>query len=75
MKHYSQDKQIDDWVGAQLRQGCAYRRGRKHGQLLLPNGYHLVIPGTPGDRRAMLNLKTIFRRLSSRDKRLGAPAP
>ncbi len=54
---YSGNKDINALVRALIRNGWAYRRGTKHGLLMVPSGRRRVtISGSPSDRRTLLNL-------------------
>ncbi len=63
MFHYSKCKKIDALVRSLRAEGWGYRRGRKHGVLISPNGSKLSVPSTPSDWRAFENLKSDARRL------------
>lgn len=55
---YSTGKEIDVLVRRLVKEGWRFRRGRRHGRLLHPSGQGvLIVPCTPGDRRAWLNFK------------------
>lgn len=55
---YSSGKEIDDLVRRLVRDGWRFRRGGRHGRLLHPyNQRAVIVPCTPGDRRAWLNFR------------------
>lgn len=64
---YSQSKEIHVLVKELVHNGWAFKRGGKHGRLLPPNGQPpLTVPGSPSDRRAILNFQRDIRhRLSA----------
>ena len=53
--HYSKNKDIAKIVRMHLRNGWRLHQGKKHGKLVAPNGRWVVVPSTPGDRRATCN--------------------
>ena len=63
---YSSAKEIDALVRQLVKEGWTFSRGGRHGRLLAPTGWpSVVVPCTPGDRRAFLNFR--------RDVRHAAP--
>jgi len=61
---YSKDKNLDRLVKSLVGCGAGIDRGKKHRKLRLKNGRFVVIPSTPGDRRAFQNFKHDVRRQS-----------
>lgn len=60
---YSSEKDIDSFVRRLVRDGWGFWRGSKHGRLAAPSGWPiLTVPGSPSDRRALLNFKRDLRR-------------
>lgn len=60
---YSNNKEIAALVRTLVKKGWQYMNGKKHGQLIAPNGRKLAVPGTPSDRRASMNFQRDVRRL------------
>mgnify|MGYP003600431921 CR=1 FL=1 len=55
--YFSKNKEIDQLVQKLIQFGWSYAKGR-HYKLFPPNGCGMVIvPGTPGDRRAFQNFR------------------
>lgn len=66
MRKFSNNKDIDMVVRALLKNQWNYRRGKKHGAIVSPQGLKLSVPGTPSDRRAFYNFKRDVRHIMSR---------
>ena len=63
---YCSMKEINDLVKQQLRKDWSFSRGGKHGRLTPPRGsLFLVVPCTPGDRRAYLNFRRDIRHIEA----------
>ncbi len=61
MMIYSKDKMINA-LARDLRQlGWLYRKGKKHGLLIAPNGRRVTIPSTPSDFRSYQNFSRNIR--------------
>jgi hypothetical protein len=60
---YSGNKDIDRLVRQLVSEGWTYRRGAKHGQLRASAIRRpIIVPGTPGDHRCVLNFHADIRR-------------
>lgn len=60
---YSGCREIDGIVRSLVRSGWTYRRGRKHGRALSPDGrVSVTVPGTPSDWRSSKNFVRDVRR-------------
>lgn len=60
---YSSNEHIDAHVKEMLKRGCTFKKGRKHGKLVSPDGTKQVsIPGTPSDWRAPRQFAAQLRR-------------
>ncbi len=57
MRKFSSCKEIGALVSTKVRQGWFFRKGKKHGQLVSPNGKKLTVPSSPSDRRAFQNFR------------------
>jgi hypothetical protein len=63
--HFSHDKDISDECRRLLSLGWRAVDGGKHWKLYTPSGRYMVpVPGTPGDRRSLLNFKSGIRRIA-----------
>ncbi|WP_035384937.1 hypothetical protein [Ferrimonas futtsuensis] len=62
---YSREPSIAALVTQFIAKGWTFRKGRKHGKLITPWGKIAVIPATPSDRRAYLNLRSQLRRMEA----------
>ncbi len=61
---YSSGKEIDALVRRLVQEGWHFRRGSRHGQLYSPRGWpRVIVPTTPGDRRAFMNFRQDVRRI------------
>ena len=61
---YSCAKDVDKLVRSCLRRDWIFRRGSKHGRLSPPmSKLFVTVPGTPGDDRALANLRRDIARL------------
>ncbi|MEQ9326098.1 MAG: hypothetical protein RJQ21_02240 [Rhodospirillales bacterium] len=60
--HYSNNKDIARIVRNQVRDGWLFKRGRRHGQLIAPDGRRVIVPCTPSDNRTVLNFLGDIRR-------------
>lgn len=58
MKKYSKDSIINSIVKSKLNAGWKIRKGKKHDILIAPNSRKLVIPSTPGDKKAHKNFSS-----------------
>lgn len=58
----SKCREIEERVRQLVREGWEIWRGGKHTCIKHPNGYQTTVPGTPGDRRAVLNFEAEIRR-------------
>lgn len=65
MTIYCKDKKINALVKELCSLGWGYRKGKKHGKLIAPDGRKLVVPSTPSDWRAHLNFRRDVRSLQS----------
>ncbi len=62
---YSSNKEIQDFVTQRVKEGFAFINGKKHGKLTIPGtGKSLIIPRSPSDHRALLNLKRDLRQIT-----------
>ena len=62
----SSDKDVDLFAKRLVREGWTFKRGRKHGKLLAPEGDGMVvIPSTPGKKRALVELESVVKRIAS----------
>ena len=59
---YSSDKDVDRLVRALVALGWSFQRRSRHGRLRAPRGALIVVPTTPSDHRAWLNLRAAIRR-------------
>lgn len=59
---FSRDEMIDKIVKREINRGGHFQTGRKHGRLYTLEGYCIVVPGTPSDKRAGLNFRSFLRR-------------
>lgn len=60
---YSSSKELDLLIRRLIREGWAFRRGKKHGRLQPPSkNFVLFVPSTPSDFRAVLNFRSDLRR-------------
>ncbi|TKB51198.1 hypothetical protein FCL40_01175 [Ferrimonas sediminicola] len=62
---YSKEPGISALVKQFIGKGWQFQKGRKHGKLIAPWGRAAVIPATPSDRRAYLNLRSQLRRMEA----------
>lgn len=60
--HYSKNKDIAKIVRIRVRTGWSFRRGKKHGKLVAPDGRFVIVPSTPSDGRAVRNFLGDLRR-------------
>lgn len=60
--HYSKNKDIAKIVRIRVRAGWSFRRGKKHGKLVAPDGRFVIVPSTPSDGRAVWNFLGDLRR-------------
>ena len=65
MNKYSNDKNINKEVRLLIKLKWTYRKGKKHGSLISPNGRKMAVPCTPSDHRAFYNFKRDVRYLIS----------
>lgn len=56
MQNYCADKDINKLVRALVRDGAVFAPGRKHGKLRLTSGKLVILPKSPSDHRAILNI-------------------
>lgn len=59
---YSRDPDINRRVSGLVRLGWRAWRGGKHYRIQHPNGFTLTVPGSRGDRRALLNFDAQLQR-------------
>ena len=64
MRHYSSNKDLARFIRTLVAQGWAFRHGGRHNRLESPLGFFVVTPISPGDHRALMNLKRDIARLS-----------
>lgn len=60
------NKDTRGFIRQWTKRGARLKRGAKHGKLILPNGRTVIVALTPGDHRALLNLRAEVRRESLR---------
>lgn len=65
MSVYCKDKRINSLVRELCSLGWGYRKGKKHGKLIAPDGRVMGVPSTPSDRRAYLNFRRDVRSLQT----------
>lgn len=56
MKRISSNKDVNKLVHRLRREGWVYQSGKKHGKAELPGIGKVIIPKSPSDRKALLNL-------------------
>lgn len=59
---YSNNKDLAKVVKQCVRVGWSFRRRKRHGKLVAPNGKWVIVPCTPSDRRALKNFLGDLRR-------------
>lgn len=52
---YSSNKDLNQHLKRLVKQGWIFRRKRKHGQIIAPNGERVVFSNSPSDHRALKN--------------------
>lgn len=63
MKNRTSDKDLNELIAEYCRKGAIFRKGRKHGKLVLPNGRFVVVAISPSDsRRAVKNVRQRVKR-------------
>ena len=61
---YSGNRDIHNLVKKLLQNGWIYKRGRKHGRVILPgHGLFVTIPGSPSDCRSYENFRAEVRKV------------
>ena len=63
---FSKDDMINKIVKREISRGGRFLTGRKHGKLYTVEGYCIIVPKTPGDKRAGLNFRAFLRRKTQR---------
>jgi hypothetical protein len=73
--HFSRNADIRDLCQALIAEGWRFERGAKHSKLYTPDGREMItVPGTPGDRRSVINFMLQIKRLRARlNERRGKP--
>ncbi len=65
---YSSMKEINQYVKNLVGLGWKFKRGKKHGRLILPGSSGIIIVAcSPSDKRSLLNLKQNVRNLIKLD--------
>ena len=59
---FSRNSMIDKIVKKEIGKGGRFLTGRKHGKLYSVEGYCIIVPKTPSDKRAGLNFRAFLRR-------------
>lgn len=62
MRKYSSDKDIHHLICQLVRENWMFRRCRKHGLVISPNGKRVFVSNTPSDTRAFQNFKKDIKR-------------
>ena len=63
---FSSDKDINLFVEQLVREGWSFKRGKKHGKLMIPGcGEMIVVPSTPSKARALKEMKSLVRRMEN----------
>lgn len=64
MKKYCANKDIQKLVLEMIGKSWSFKNKRKHGVLIAPTGQRVIIPSSPSDFRAYINLRSNLRSLS-----------
>lgn len=56
-RKFSSCKEIGALVSIKVSQGWLFRRGKRHAQLVLPDGTKLTVPCSPSEIRAFRNFR------------------
>lgn len=68
-KKYSANARINSLVRSLIKQGCTYKKGKKHGKVVSPDGkVRISVPGTPSDWRAPRQFRAEVKRRYKRHK-------
>jgi predicted RNase H-like nuclease len=62
MRKYSSDKDIHKLICRLVKNDWQYQRRKKHGLLTSPEGNHVMVPGSPSDKRAYTNFSKEIQR-------------
>lgn len=60
---FSGDKDINKLIKKLIKNEWSVYRGKKHWKISKQNGRKVTVPGSPSDRRAILNLKKQVERI------------
>jgi len=64
---FSSDKDINLFAMYLVKSGWRFKRGKKHGKLLAPESREMVVvPSTPGKKRALQEMESTVRRIDRR---------
>ncbi|WP_249184802.1 hypothetical protein [Burkholderia cenocepacia] len=66
-KRYSNNRDVNDYISGLVQAGWTFTKGRgkHHGKITAPNGRQWGVPGTPGDWRALPNLRRDLKHLAA----------
>ncbi|MCC9597765.1 MULTISPECIES: hypothetical protein [unclassified Rubrivivax] len=64
LRHYSSDKELARFIRELVSSGWQFRHGGRHNRVESPDGFFVVTPISPGDHRAVQNLRRHIGRLS-----------
>ncbi|MCA7885517.1 MULTISPECIES: hypothetical protein [Burkholderia] len=65
-KHYSKNRDVNDYISGLVRAGWTFTKGSGgHGKITAPNGRRWGVPSTPGDWRALPNLRRDLKHLAA----------
>jgi len=63
---YSSNKDVNSFARHLVVDGWRFKRGKKHGKLVAPGGRGIVvIPSTPGKKRALRELESLVKRVKT----------
>ena len=63
--YYSSSKDLRKHIAGLVKDGWTYKKGRKHGKLIAPNGRKMAVPVSPSSASTLVNQVHQARRIAA----------